>query len=493
MGEYFALNSPTTSSSPLSLGIQDPHSSPFSKVCGVCGDKALGCNFNAVTCESCKAFFRRNALKGKEFICPFENNCKIDAITRRFCQKCRLKKCLDIGMKKEFIMSEEERTVKRKKIEENRMKKIKHKPRIKNCKQLIHLLNGGYEKGNDIKSEAESSFSDSDVSASPADNSSESFQESLLPLKETPIQLTTPKPKGVTDKTTITVHKQTPVEVPLNIKAETIDSLLHTAILAEYNVKLDLVRGNDEGPLSPVRDNPLNEVELAKIQELVTANKALLAPLSEDGPLSHHYDIDDPSLVSVLNLTDIAIRRMIKMAKKLAAFKTLCQEDQIALLKGSCTELMILRSIMSYDPEKQCWKIRQTDSYVNHIKVEILKEARGNVYEEHQRFIQSFDPFWRSDETIMLLLSAIILFDWGRPNIVHKDAIRLEQESYFYLLRRYLESVVGSCQARSMFLKLIGKVSELHILNEKHVRVYMDVNPKEIEPLLIEIFDLKNR
>lgn len=35
------------------------------KVCGVCGDKALGYNFNAMTCESCKAFFRRNALKNK--------------------------------------------------------------------------------------------------------------------------------------------------------------------------------------------------------------------------------------------------------------------------------------------------------------------------------------------------------------------------------------------------------------------------------------------
>ena len=33
------------------------------KVCRVCGDKALGYNFNAMTCESCKAFFRRNALK----------------------------------------------------------------------------------------------------------------------------------------------------------------------------------------------------------------------------------------------------------------------------------------------------------------------------------------------------------------------------------------------------------------------------------------------
>lgn len=35
------------------------------KICLVCGDKALGYNFNAITCESCKAFFRRNALKDK--------------------------------------------------------------------------------------------------------------------------------------------------------------------------------------------------------------------------------------------------------------------------------------------------------------------------------------------------------------------------------------------------------------------------------------------
>lgn len=33
--------------------------------CTVCGDKALGYNFDAITCESCKAFFRRNATKLK--------------------------------------------------------------------------------------------------------------------------------------------------------------------------------------------------------------------------------------------------------------------------------------------------------------------------------------------------------------------------------------------------------------------------------------------
>lgn len=35
------------------------------KICEVCGDQALSYNFNALTCESCKAFFRRNAFKDK--------------------------------------------------------------------------------------------------------------------------------------------------------------------------------------------------------------------------------------------------------------------------------------------------------------------------------------------------------------------------------------------------------------------------------------------
>ena len=33
------------------------------KVCEVCGAPSLGHNFGAVSCESCKAFFRRNAFR----------------------------------------------------------------------------------------------------------------------------------------------------------------------------------------------------------------------------------------------------------------------------------------------------------------------------------------------------------------------------------------------------------------------------------------------
>lgn len=35
------------------------------KVCRVCGERAFSFHFNAITCSSCKMFFKRNAFKGE--------------------------------------------------------------------------------------------------------------------------------------------------------------------------------------------------------------------------------------------------------------------------------------------------------------------------------------------------------------------------------------------------------------------------------------------
>lgn len=35
----------------------------------------------------------------------------------------------------------------------------------------------------------------------------------------------------------------------------------------------------------------------------------------------------------------------------------MCQEDQVALLKGGCTEMMFLRSAMQYDMDHAKWKV----------------------------------------------------------------------------------------------------------------------------------------
>jgi hypothetical protein len=90
--------------------------------CYVCGAKAHGYNFDQITCESCKAFFRRNALKSMDrFRCRNNNNCAVTSATRKRCKRCRLTKCFKVGMRKEWILTEEEKRLKRRKIERNRL------------------------------------------------------------------------------------------------------------------------------------------------------------------------------------------------------------------------------------------------------------------------------------------------------------------------------------------------------------------------------------
>ncbi|KAK3923381.1 Nuclear hormone receptor HR96 [Frankliniella fusca] len=626
-----------------------------SKVCSVCGDLAHGYNFNALTCESCKAFFRRNALKAKEFKCPFTESCIMTAITRRFCQKCRLQKCFAVGMRKEYIMSEEERLNKRQKVELNRARKraaastdetpsaAVSKRRGAGSKQLpvdsdwnstnsvdwSHLsesqtspgstqVQGGSPVQSDSLSERMLESFPSPTSASsagcvPSPNSppdsatvaasqniemvavkdtgvlkkrsmisvityphqqsknSESHQDDTedcgnLPDSKVSISASTQTefsaliaPRTVSTQTLDLVQpvsQSTPLLsslicskrsdegtgtyreastspppppqndlyeaggkgdwtgvdgvngsfgmwdscaiAPAAPKRSVDDDVLHDifriggapnsfeSILSDA-IKLEFSTYTPRTPSIPfvhsqghLQSKELNDAERAKLNELIVANKALLAPLEETSP--------DHRLLDIINLTAVAIRRLVKMAKKINAFKNMCQEDQVALLKGACMEMLILHSVTTYNHDKDSWALPSSTA----IKVDVLKECKGNLYQEHRRFQQSFDSRWRTDENIMLILSAITLFTPARANIVHEDVIKLEQNSYYYLLRRYLECILPGCEARSTFLKLIHIISELHRLNEEHVRAYLDVDPSEVEPLLIEIFDLKS-
>lgn len=80
-----------------------PPKEPNGRICTVCSDRANGYNFGVLTCESCKAFFRRNAAKHKEIKCPFSDSCQITSASRKFCQACRLNKCFSVGMNSEWL------------------------------------------------------------------------------------------------------------------------------------------------------------------------------------------------------------------------------------------------------------------------------------------------------------------------------------------------------------------------------------------------------
>ncbi|XP_033008926.1 bile acid receptor-like isoform X1 [Lacerta agilis] len=98
-GGYLGQKRPRLSHSALRIKGQE-------ELCVVCGDKASGYHYNALTCEGCKGFFRRSITKNAIYRCKNGGHCEMDMYMRRKCQECRLKKCKAVGMLAECLLTE---------------------------------------------------------------------------------------------------------------------------------------------------------------------------------------------------------------------------------------------------------------------------------------------------------------------------------------------------------------------------------------------------
>ncbi|KAL1775395.1 bile acid receptor isoform X4 [Sigmodon hispidus] len=106
------------------------------ELCVVCGDRASGYHYNALTCEGCKGFFRRSITKNAVYKCKNGGNCVMDMYMRRKCQECRLRKCKEMGMLAECLLTEIQ---------------CKSKRLRKNVKQHVHKTMNEDSEGRDFR------------------------------------------------------------------------------------------------------------------------------------------------------------------------------------------------------------------------------------------------------------------------------------------------------------------------------------------------------
>ncbi|KAG1937530.1 androgen receptor [Pimephales promelas] len=71
---------------------------PPQRTCLICSDEASGCHYGALTCGSCKVFFKRAAEGKQKYLCASRNDCTIDKLRRKNCPSCRLRRCFEAGM-----------------------------------------------------------------------------------------------------------------------------------------------------------------------------------------------------------------------------------------------------------------------------------------------------------------------------------------------------------------------------------------------------------
>ncbi|XP_059469201.1 nuclear receptor subfamily 2 group C member 1-like isoform X2 [Neocloeon triangulifer] len=76
------------------------------ELCVVCGDRASGRHYGAVSCEGCKGFFKRSIRKQLGYQCRGSKSCEVTKHHRNRCQYCRLQKCLAMGMRSDSVQHE---------------------------------------------------------------------------------------------------------------------------------------------------------------------------------------------------------------------------------------------------------------------------------------------------------------------------------------------------------------------------------------------------
>jgi len=76
------------------------------EICVVCGDRASGRHYGAISCEGCKGFFKRSIRKENGYICKENKDCEVNKSQRNRCQYCRMEKCLVSGMRGDSVQSE---------------------------------------------------------------------------------------------------------------------------------------------------------------------------------------------------------------------------------------------------------------------------------------------------------------------------------------------------------------------------------------------------
>lgn len=75
--------------------------------CKVCQDHSSGKHYGIFACDGCAGFFKRSIRRSRQYICKAksEGSCVVDKTHRNQCRACRLRKCVEVGMNKDGMIS----------------------------------------------------------------------------------------------------------------------------------------------------------------------------------------------------------------------------------------------------------------------------------------------------------------------------------------------------------------------------------------------------
>ena len=193
----------------------------------------------------------------------------------------------------------------------------------------------------------------------------------------------------------------------------------------------------------------LNQLEMATIDCVFNAFNFFNQPSS-----SSRSELS--SVEGVTRFTDLYLEKLISGCRSLPSYSELCLQDQITLVRAGFPNILAVKSFLSSDLSANCWQA------TNQRQMRLEGSSFQNDVD------QSLVAHLTSDPKVVCILITIVLYNPDISHLQAVDAIKLEQYTYIYLLRRYLESQCGSsCRARTEHFNLIHTIEKVMSMRQQ--------------------------
>ncbi|XP_047740851.1 ecdysone receptor isoform X2 [Hyalella azteca] len=399
-------------------------------LCLVCGDRASGYHYNALTCEGCKGFFRRSITKKAVYTCKYGKQCEMDMYMRRKCQECRFKKCISVGMREECVIPEVQCKIKRD------QKKAR-----------------GSDKSKDVPSPG-------------ADSCSSLMSPGAM---MSPNAAMSPSPQSLQDRT----HMSNQTQVNSCSSNSGVSGPMDKYILSSDQAEM------------------INRLlYYQEAFEVPTPENCNMHAVCEKMPQVPYDEMENKSMrfSHITEMTIVTVKLIVEFARRVPGFDTLMQNDQISLLKACTQEIIMLRAARRYDVATDSIVFSNNYPY----KKEAYKKAGmlPEITEVLFSFCRNMSNM-KVDNAEYALLTAIVLFS-DRPNVKEREKIEGLQEIFVRALRDYTDWKYQT-PSGPKFAKLLAILTELRTLGFKNNEQCHTVRNEVYFPeFLGELWDVKN-
>ncbi|CAF1478779.1 unnamed protein product, partial [Adineta steineri] len=380
--------------------------------CTICGDHAIGFNYDVLSCASCKAFFRRNANQSLEKLrcLTGHGKCSVAHDSHRKCPRCRLDRCLNAGMRKDFIRTEEEKQRRKQRLEENRSISLKR---------------------SSISESTNSSLTSPPAHVVPK---SESHTESFDDI----------------DRLLMDMNKDD-------------NNIFHES--DDLNEIEDMLFGT-----LPIDD----WLTIENVRSIFVSNFQNNQPQSNDNNNNNDDVTDhDSALVVWSHWASKIGLQLINFFGQIDEFEKLNDEDRFLLVKFNMFSLFPIFKCYIYKTADEYYLSEKNKREEGHCRPLQACSSRERIHENFQNIMLSLFPMTEQDPVLFSLIMLIFIFSQGlamnenQPPLKDELVVHRAQNHYIKLLWNYLINKKGETYTYKYFNELLLIIFRIQIVSNE--------------------------